>query len=458
MRKNYLLLGASAFFLILLSSCKSDDNSYTPLAIETSPDVAQVFQNISLEVDVLANDTNVPSNGTLTVSAPQTGSVTVLDPNNTPGNPADDIVQYTPDNTFLGQDTFQYTICEGGTSNCATETVTMTVLQASPVNFNIDEIPYPVLSDYNFFDGPMANQDPVYGVLPYKPINKLFSDYALKKRFIWMPMGVTSTYTEDFEVISSPNSTVLVKTFYYDNVQPGNNTQIIETRLMIKKDGVWIFANYLWNEDQTEAVLDASGNGGFVEVEWIQDGETKNVNYRIPAQSECYTCHKNSAENIPLGLKPQNLNSDYAYPEGTMNQLQKFREMGYLNSVPGSIVTVPDWTDTSLSLRERVRGYVDINCSGCHSEGGHCDYRFLRFSYFESDNNRNIGICETPDTPVPGFDKIIDRGNLDNSVLHFRLATTEEQYRMPLLGRRLVHEEGLDLIEEWINSMSEPCN
>jgi hypothetical protein len=38
------------------------------------------------------------------------------------------------------------------------------------------------------------------------------------------------------------------------------------------------------------------------------------------------------------------------------------------------------------------------------------------------------------------------------------MATVEEEYRMPLLGRSLVHQEAVDLIEEWITSLEIDCN
>ena len=70
---------------------------------------------------------------------------------------------------------------------------------------------------------------------------------------MWLPNGSKGTYVADHELIELPVGAVLIKTFYYDSVQPLNNTKIIETRLMIKKSTGWIFAEYVWNEDQTEA-------------------------------------------------------------------------------------------------------------------------------------------------------------------------------------------------------------
>ena len=41
-------------------------------------------------------------------------------------------------------------------------------------------------------------------------------------------------------------------------------------------------------------------------------------------------------------------------------------------------------------------------------------------------------------------------------MLYYRLNTTDESYRMPLHGRTIIHDEGLQIIEEWINTL-QPC-
>ena len=52
--------------------------------------------------------------------------------------------------------------------------------QVSPVVLDLASVPYQTLSEYNFFEGTMSDLEPVYGVVPYELINKLFSDYAKK--------------------------------------------------------------------------------------------------------------------------------------------------------------------------------------------------------------------------------------------------------------------------------------
>lgn len=333
-----------------------------------------------------------------------------------------------------------------------------TEIPLSPVNldFNATPFPYNKLSEYNFFQGEMKNLEPVYKVLPYDLNSTLFTDYAHKSRFIWMPAGVSASFTADDKVLDFPSGTVLIKNFYYDNVQPQNDRRIIETRLMIKKNNDWIFANYVWNEEQTEAFLDM--NGSFTNITWNEGDETKTANYRIPSAAECFTCHKSNDKGIPIGPKPQNLNRMFNYGNGSMNQLQKLKAEGYISgTIPTDIVTTVDWTDTSKPLNDRVRSYLDINCAHCHREGSHCDYRPMRLAFSETTNPVNLGICVQPHEPVPNHTHIIASGNAMKSVMYYRLSATDESVRMPLLGRTIVHEEAAGMIAEWINSMDTPC-
>lgn len=453
MKKNYILL---LLFISVLISCKSEDDTYIPLQIQTQNDTAQVFQNGSIEIDVLGNDGNIPETGVLTVTNSTYATISILD-NNTPNNPSDDKIKYTPTSNFLGTDSFVYTICSSE-NNCATATVTVTILPASPVNYNPDALPYPTLSDYNFFEGQLKNLEPVSGVIPYDLNSPLFSDYAHKKRFVWMPNGTKANYDTDYTALNFPIGTFLIKNFYYDNVMPTGNTKIIETRIMYFTDSGWEFAEYVWNDEQTEATF--TTNGSFVNLDWNEAGIIRNVNYRIPARAECFTCHNKFGTPIPIGPKPQNLNKNYTYQDGLTNQLQKWVDVGYLNpDYPENIDTMVAWNDTSESLQMRARSYLDINCAHCHSEESYCEYRPMRFAFNENDTASNMGICVEPDTNIGDtYPLIINPRNADGSVVVFRINSVEEQYRMPLLGRTLQHTEGIALISEWINSLTDRCD
>ncbi|KGO85480.1 hypothetical protein Q765_15740 [Flavobacterium rivuli WB 3.3-2 = DSM 21788] len=329
--------------------------------------------------------------------------------------------------------------------------------QISPVNIDLSTVPYPKLSDYKFFEGEMKDLKPAYKVLPYDLNSSLFTDYAHKKRFVWMPEGAKATYTADNKILEFPTGAVLIKNFYYDNVLPNNTTRIIETRLMIKKADGWIFADYIWNDEQTEAFYSLSG--GFTQISWTEGNVTKSANYRIPPESECFTCHKHSTTALPIGPKPQNLNKDYNYANGSANQLTRWVQEGYLtNNVPALITTTADWTDTTKPLELRVRSYLDINCAHCHSDGAHCDYRPMRFAFSETTIPANLGICVAPQEIInTSLPYIVNKRNAVKSVMRFRMNTINETQRMPILGRTVIHTEAVALIDAWINAMDAPC-
>jgi uncharacterized repeat protein (TIGR03806 family) len=330
-----------------------------------------------------------------------------------------------------------------------------------PVNAVMDSLPYPLLSDYHFFVGnEPSDLIPNEGLLLYEPITQLFTDYAKKSRYVFMPEGMSASYVSDFETFDFPDGTILIKNFYYENVLPENERRVIETRLIYKHNGEWEFADYVWNEAQTDAEFDLSGSNHPLEVV-LDNGESVSFNYRVPSQAECMTCHKKLEQASPIGPKPQNLNADLEYQEGIMNQLLKWAETGYLApTYPDGIATVVDWEDPTQDLKERVRAYLDINCGHCHSDNTHCSYRNIRLGYEDNHREDNLGVCLPPDEVLPGqpmLEYIIDAGNSAESVMWYRMASTEENVRMPLIGKNLIHQEGLDLITEYINSLDSTC-
>lgn len=324
----------------------------------------------------------------------------------------------------------------------------------SPVSLNLEQIPYQTLSEYNFFDGQMSDLNPVYGVLPYKITSGLFIDYAKAQTFVWMPKGSKATYVNDHTVLDFPNGAVLITTHYFENVLPEKNRKMIETRLLIKKEGEWVLVNYKWNDKQSEAFITTEGS--FIPVKIEDNSEVKFVNYKIPSYDECFTCHNKYDEILPIGPKPQNINEAYTFKDGVKNQLQKWAEFGYLDTsnMPSEIVSVVDWADESQPLDLRVRSYLDINCAHCHSEKGYCEYTPMRFSFNKTNNFENIGVgVEHSFELGEELSHIIAPGDSEQSALLFRLKSTLDEYKMPIMGRNLQHKEGVKLIEQWINSL-----
>tara|TARA_R110002033_G_scaffold56090_4_gene105107 strand:- start:80207 stop:82225 length:2019 start_codon:yes stop_codon:yes gene_type:complete len=98
-------------------------------------DVATVDEDSFVIIDVLANDTDLPTSGTLTTSNPANGTV-IIDDNGTPNDPSDDILTYTPNADYNGPDTFTYTVCNSF-GDCSTATVVVDVLPILDTNDDV---------------------------------------------------------------------------------------------------------------------------------------------------------------------------------------------------------------------------------------------------------------------------------------------------------------------------------
>ena len=304
-----------------------------------------------------------------------------------------------------------------------------------------------LLSEYNFFTGTLADLEPNEGVLPYDLNTALFSDYALKKRFIYVPNGQQIPFDAE-NTLELPVGSVLIKHFYY----PGD--VYIETRLLIRGETGWRPETYIWDEDRSEARRTVIG--GSREMSVNVDGQLQVFNYSIPNQNQCKNCHAFNGQINPIGPVVPNLNKDYSYSDGTANQIDKWIEAGILQGHGSS--AVPEWPkleDESASLNDRARAYLAVNCSSCHRLEGSAANSGL---YLEYDNMDSLsaGFYKTPvaaGTGSGGFQYVIDPGNAEESILYYRMNTSDVEARMPELGRELIHMEGVELIREWIDSM-----
>ncbi|MDC8105711.1 hypothetical protein MTQ00_14350 [Chryseobacterium sp. B21-037] len=138
--------------------------------------------------------------------------------------------------------------------------------------------------------------------------------------------------------------------------------------------------------------------------------------------------------------------------------MQKLVDEGYLVSYPANIVSTVNYKDTSKPVDIRLRSYLDINCAHCHQQNARCDYRAIRLSFNQTTNLTNMGVCVLADEPIDAsLERIITPGNHNKSVMSFRLSSVDESKRMPLLGRTIVHDEGVALLNQWINSLNQNC-
>ncbi len=333
-------------------------------------------------------------------------------------------------------------------------------MQEQPVQMDLAHLPYKTLSEYHFFKPPLKNLQPNNRVLPFRPVSELFSDYALKARFVWMPDTVSATIVENEQGdIVFPDGAVLIKHFYYpdDLERPSEKRRIIETRLLVKKTGIWEAYPYLWNDQQTDARLKITG--ATIPVSFKDKNRiSQQINYVLPNKNQCKNCHNRDEKLIPIGPKVRNLNVDFDYGNGiTTNQLQKWQQHGLLDSFDASkhISNMIDYNNTTAPIDQRARAYLDINCGHCHATNGPGNTSGLLLTWEEKDNAK-LGVFKTPVAAGIGAGPHtynILPGNANESIMVYRMNATQPGIAMPEIGRVTIHREGVDLISQWINEM-----
>lgn len=316
------------------------------------------------------------------------------------------------------------------------------------------------LSEYGFFQGDLSAQNPAEGILPYDLNTPLFSDYASKLRFVKLPQGLAAQYNA-YEVLDFPVGTVLIKTFYYPNDmrKPEKGRRLLETRLLMHEEDGWYALPYIWNEAQTEAQLEVTG--GTLEVSWKHtDGKKYELQYSVPNINQCKGCHVKDQKIKPIGPSARQLNRTYAYQEEEENQLQKWSEEGLLTGLPAQeeVPLLAVWDDPeSGTLDERARAYLDINCAHCHATQSPANTSGLLLSYDQTDTTA-LGIRKTPVAAgrgSGGHQYDILPGHPKESIVWYRMSSEDPGIMMPEIGRKLVHKEGIQLIEAWISSLAE---
>ncbi len=105
--------------------------------VDAIDDVATSTENTPVTIDILGNDNDLPTTGTLTITSPLNGTASI-DDNGTPNDPSDDSVTYVPDANYLGTDAFEYTICDT-VGNCKTAVVSVVVVDNTFVDIDTDD-------------------------------------------------------------------------------------------------------------------------------------------------------------------------------------------------------------------------------------------------------------------------------------------------------------------------------
>jgi uncharacterized repeat protein (TIGR03806 family) len=330
------------------------------------------------------------------------------------------------------------------------------------------------LSDTGLFAS-TKDHKPALGLIPYSVNAQLWSDGAVKDRFLAIPGAGKIEYNAITYPQPAPGAppgwrfpdgTVVVKTFALD-LEAGNpkSRRRLETRLLHYEaivgtdeygEGYWRGYTYVWNDEQTDAILaDASGlDRTFVIKDAKAPGGERKQTYHFPGRNECVLCHTQPAKFV-LGVNTLQMNKDHDYGNGRVaNQLSTLEHIGLFAKPipkPEKEPRLADYDDAKEPLDSRARAYLHANCSHCHMKwgGGNADFQMLAtlpFKEMRTDLKPNQGNFDLKDP------RVIVPGEPERSVALHRMNLTGLG-RMPHVASSVVDEKGVKIIHDWIKEL-----
>lgn len=319
----------------------------------------------------------------------------------------------------------------------------------------------PLLSQTGVFSD-IATLTPTAGLLPYEVNAALWTDGARKQRWLLVPQhdrkdgdGGTisfSTYGEWY----FPSGTVAVKQFdlAVDDRDPAI-VRRLETRILIRGlDGQVFGATYRWRDDQRDADLLSELRNEDIAIT-TADGSTRTQRWTYPGRSDCLTCHNRTAGGL-LGVSTRQLNRP---GHDGVNQIAAWNADGVFDPPLeaerlADLPHLPAYDDKTVPVVERVRSYLDANCSHCHRPGamGFTSYD----ARFETPLERQNLLYVRPVNDY-GIDRAryVKPNDPWRSMLLVRLEKNDTM-KMPPLGRNVVDHRAIALLREWIASMDGP--
>jgi uncharacterized repeat protein (TIGR03806 family) len=301
-----------------------------------------------------------------------------------------------------------------------------------------------------------AHMVPAPGLIPYDLIVPFWSDGAVKTRYIAVPKGEHLGFSPTGEW-TFPAGVVFVKTFELptDAAHPQLRRRL-ETRLLVRDSAGGVYGVvYKWRPDNSDAELLPGASLTEPIPIAARDGSVHEQTWYYPSRENCLTCHNARAGGV-LGLKTRQLNRPMTYASGVSdNELRTLAHLHLLEPTvsDAQLATLPTLAalaDTSRSIEDRARSYLDANCAHCHRPGG-------TVAYFDARYTTPLAQQELIDGPIlinEGIDRphVIAPHDIWRSIAYMR-ADTNGDIRMPPIARETIDAEGMQVLRDWILSL-----
>jgi uncharacterized repeat protein (TIGR03806 family) len=294
---------------------------------------------------------------------------------------------------------------------------------------------------------------PASGLIPYDVASPLWSDGAIKTRWMAIPSTDRIAFAPTGEW-TFPNGSVFVKHFELptDERNPAIRKRL-ETRLLVRETNGYVYgATYKWRADNSEA--DLLDSQVFEDINIATATGTRVQTWYYPSRQDCLACHTVAAGGV-LGVKTRQSNRDFHYASSgvTDNQLRTWNHIGLLNpaiseaaiSNMNRLVTV---TNSDANLEFRVRSYLDANCSHCHRPGGAQALWDGRIETALAEANIINGTLLNT-LGVAGARNVVP-GDLVKSIMHRRVNSVDPAIKMPPLARNVIDQDAVAALSEWI--------
>ncbi len=311
------------------------------------------------------------------------------------------------------------------------------------------------LSDTGLFvEGSTTEVQP--GIVPFSPQYPLWSDGATKRRWISLPRASFIDATRP-DAWVFPRGTRLWKEFSLGRRR-------VETRYIERlANGSWQYATYVWNEDESDAVLaPVDGIGAH------RPNRTSDDRYVIPSEPDCRACHEGAAVPV-LGFSALQLSPDrdplapHADPPGSGEiDLRSLVARDWLRNLPQALIEKPPRIPAASPTGRAALGYLHGNCGHCHAAPGDSGASVpvsMVLAQSIADPVRTDQMLRAliggpsrfrpadARAPLP----LVAPGAARASVLTMRMRSRDPRVQMPPLGTAIPDSAGLALIERWID-------